>query len=43
MPELEKEGLNLPRHLVLIPDGNGRWAQKHNLPIVKVILEEHRL
>lgn len=31
MSELEQ--LNLPQHLVLIPDGNGRWARKHNLPI----------
>ncbi|QQG43041.1 MAG: di-trans,poly-cis-decaprenylcistransferase [Candidatus Daviesbacteria bacterium] len=32
MPESEEQ-LNLPKHLVLIPDGNGRWARKHNLPI----------
>lgn len=27
--------LTLPRHLVLIPDGNGRWAQKHRVPIAE--------
>lgn len=29
MANLEK----LPQHLVIIPDGNGRWAQKHGLEI----------
>lgn len=23
----------VPQHVVLIPDGNGRWASEHNLPI----------
>lgn len=26
------EDTNLPNHLVLIPDGNRRWAKDHNLP-----------
>ncbi len=29
MPDLEKR--NLPRHMVIIPDGNVRWAQKHKV------------
>lgn len=32
---LETERRAIPRHLVVIPDGNGRWAQKHNLAIVE--------
>lgn len=31
----EIEPRPVPRHLVIIPDGNGRWAQKHNLPITE--------
>ncbi len=34
MLPLENQEL-LPKHLVIIPDGNGRWAQKHNLPIAE--------
>lgn len=30
-----ENSLHLPRHLVLIPDGNGRWAQRHRLPILE--------
>ena len=33
MGEMEKlEGLNIPRHVAIILDGNGRWAKKHNKP-----------
>ena len=24
--------MNIPKHLVIFPDGNGRWAKKNNLP-----------
>lgn len=34
MPELESR-VNLPKHLVIIPDGNVRWAQKHMLPAIE--------
>lgn len=26
------EGLNIPKHIAIILDGNGRWATKHNVP-----------
>lgn len=26
------EGLNIPEHIAIILDGNGRWAEKHNVP-----------
>ena len=26
------EGLNIPDHIAIILDGNGRWAAKHNVP-----------
>ena len=27
-----KEGMNIPRHVAIIMDGNGRWAQNRSLP-----------
>ena len=30
--EIEKEGLDVPKHLAIIMDGNGRWAQSQNKP-----------
>ena len=32
--QMENEGsnLNMPRHIALILDGNGRWAKKRGLP-----------
>ena len=32
-PEIEPRVI--PKHIVIIPDGNGRWAQKHNLPVAE--------
>lgn len=32
--DLLKESGNIPRHIAIIMDGNGRWAQKRNLPRV---------
>ena len=28
----ELEGLNVPQHIAIILDGNGRWAKKRGLP-----------
>ncbi len=35
---IEKEKLNIPRHIAIIPDGNRRWAKERGLPS----LEGHR-
>lgn len=35
---LAVSGLSMPSHLAVIPDGNGRWAKRHGLPV----LEGHR-
>lgn len=32
---LSGDGLHLPKHIVIIPDGNRRWAEEKNLPIWK--------
>ena len=32
MIEQEKEGLNPPKHIAIIMDGNGRWAKQRGLP-----------
>ena len=37
--EIESSSLNLPRHVAIIMDGNGRWATKRHLPRV----EGHRV
>lgn len=31
-PQTEQQGLKIPRHLGIIMDGNGRWAQQRGLP-----------
>ena len=32
MEALMKEGLNIPKHVAIILDGNGRWAKARNMP-----------
>ena len=32
MVEAKPEGNKIPRHVAIIMDGNGRWAQQHKLP-----------
>lgn len=29
---IREEGLNVPKHVAIILDGNGRWAKKRNMP-----------
>ncbi len=29
---IREENLNVPKHVAIILDGNGRWAKKHNMP-----------
>lgn len=31
----EKEGKRIPKHVVIIPDGNRRWAKAHNIPEIE--------
>ncbi|MDQ1257529.1 MAG: undecaprenyl diphosphate synthase, partial [Candidatus Hydrogenedentes bacterium] len=31
MPQAEIDKSRLPRHIAIIMDGNGRWAQRHGL------------
>lgn len=31
--------VHVPNHIAIIPDGNRRWSQKHNVPYVKGYLE----
>ena len=30
--EVQMENLNIPQHVAIILDGNGRWAKKRHLP-----------
>ncbi|QQG43998.1 MAG: di-trans,poly-cis-decaprenylcistransferase [Candidatus Roizmanbacteria bacterium] len=32
---VSKEGLTLPKSVLVIADGNGRWAQEHGLPVTE--------
>ncbi len=34
-PELELSRDQLPKHVAMIMDGNGRWAQRHDLPRIE--------
>ena len=35
MPTSKKDNLNIPSHIAIIMDGNGRWAQKRKLPRIE--------
>ena len=30
--EVDLNGLNIPQHVAIILDGNGRWAKKRHMP-----------
>ena len=32
MNKIEIDNFNIPRHIAIIMDGNGRWAKEKNLP-----------
>ena len=34
MPEIDIADIQLPTHIGIIMDGNGRWAKKRGLPAV---------
>ena len=34
-PRPEQPPEHVPRHVVLIPDGNGRWAERHGRPVAE--------
>ena len=34
-PPEDLAGLKLPRHIAIIMDGNGRWAQRRGLPRIE--------
>jgi undecaprenyl diphosphate synthase len=40
--EAEQRPDHLPRHVVLIPDGNGRWAARHGRPVAEGHLQGAR-
>src|SRR5512139_2043571 len=35
MPNIQLDSQSLPRHVAVIMDGNGRWAQRRGLPRVE--------